>query len=73
MGEIDHSHTDNAVCPHCGTEHRDSWEFGALTRSDSGETDCHECGKPFTWVREIEVTYSTRPVRGDLSAGAQRE
>lgn len=68
MTEIDHDMTHNAVCPHCGYEHGDSWELGSQSGSDSGETDCHHCEKPFTWSREIEITYTTRPVREEPSA-----
>lgn len=56
--EIDHEYTDEIVCPHCGYEHGDSWEA-----PDDGEDDCEECGKPFRFVRDITVRYSTTKVR----------
>lgn len=52
--EIDCRHTEVIVCPHCGEVHGDSWE-----RDDQGEDNCQACGKPFTWSRHTEVTYST--------------
>lgn len=52
--EIDHEYTDEIVCPHCGYEHSDSWEY-----EEDGEEDCHECGKPFYSGRDLSVTYWT--------------
>lgn len=54
--EIDHEFTDEIVCPHCGHEHGDSWEW----RGDDGEADCDDCGKPFEWSRNVSVCYSTK-------------
>ena len=62
MAEIDHDMTHEAVCPHCGYEHGDSWEFGGQSGRDVGHVDCMDCGKPFSWSREYEVTYTTRKV-----------
>jgi len=59
MSEFDHECTDEVVCPWCGCEFTDSWEF-----SDSyDELQCDECGKIFSMIREIEVSYSTRRSR----------
>lgn len=55
---IEHESTDEIVCPHCGYEFNDSWEF----RSDSGVIDCEECGKTFRYERELLVYYSTSKV-----------
>ncbi len=52
--EIDHDHTDEIVCPCCGYEHQDSWEF-----QDNGEQKCYGCKKVFTWDRQVKVTYCT--------------
>lgn len=54
MDDHDTQGTDEIVCPHCGHEHRDSFEF-----DDSGITECEACEKPFTYNREISITYST--------------
>lgn len=51
---IDHKFTDEIVCPYCGYEYGDSWEF-----DDDVELDCDECGKTFDATREFEITYST--------------
>jgi hypothetical protein len=52
--EFDTWHTQEVICPHCGHEHSDSWEF-----QDSCTTECHSCDKLFIMERNIEITYST--------------
>lgn len=54
--ELDHTLTDEIVCPYCLHVHRDSWEYGP----DDGTTECYECDKPFRYTRNIRVTYTTR-------------
>lgn len=53
---IDHEYTKNIVCPHCGHEIEDSFEFGV----DSGNEKCSKCDKEFFFERYTEVIYSTR-------------
>lgn len=60
-GDQDHEYTDEVVCPYCGYEHGDSWELSA----DSDEMDCGNCDQPFTYERNIEVTYSTKKKRNE--------
>ena len=43
------------VCPYCGYEHSDSWEYD----SDSGEAECDKCGKEFDYCRNVSVDYTT--------------
>jgi hypothetical protein len=50
--EIDHEYTDEVVCPYCGHEHSDSWEYG-----DGGIVDCDGCEKKFFFERDVVVTY----------------
>lgn len=57
--EIDHDYTEEIVCPHCGFEYSDSWDFS----QDFDEIDCEECGKEFEFAREVETTYSTAKVK----------
>lgn len=52
---IDHEYTEEIVCPHCGEEFIDSWEF-----ADIGEHTCYECGGKFSHERDVTVTYSTQ-------------
>lgn len=54
MTEIDHEFTDEVVCPYCGREHCDSWEY-----SDDGTEECNDCGKTFNYTRNVTVEYST--------------
>ncbi len=59
--EFDTFHKRNVICPHCGSEHSDSWEinFGS---SELKEMDCWSCGKPFLAIRDIYVDYSSRKI-----------
>lgn len=56
MSDIDHKHTDEIVCPWCGQEESDSWEY-----DENGTIDC-ECGNKFYYERIIDVTYSTEKI-----------
>lgn len=58
---IEHTGTQQAVCPHCGYVDPSSWEL----RDDEDVTRCQNCGKPFRWSREIEVTYTTEAMEGE--------
>jgi hypothetical protein len=54
-GEHDTENTGNAICPHCGHEHADCFEWGA----DEDEQNCNRCSLPFTYYREVVVEYTT--------------
>ena len=56
--EYDHKYTHEPVCPHCGYVHRDSWEW----HGDDGEYDCGSCEKPFSYSRQVSITYSTSKI-----------
>jgi len=58
--EIDHEYTSEVVCPWCGAEDSDSWEYGNDSEQNHGSYDCYECRKIFFWERDLEVTYTTR-------------
>jgi len=49
MSEIDHKFTNEIVCPYCGYEFSDSWEYlDPSNDSHDGEeidVECLECGK----------------------------
>jgi len=45
---------DNFLCPYCGDEQFDSWEW-----QDSGESKCEECGEEFFFEKDFSVTYNT--------------
>lgn len=55
------SNSDEAVCPYCGCEHSDSWEFFAHhAHLGEAEVDCNNCGKTFLIEQDVTVTYTTR-------------
>ena len=56
--KIDHDHTDEVICPYCGYEFSDSWEFNA--NQDEQHVECEECGKEFFLYVDITVNYTTR-------------
>lgn len=58
VDEVDHTHTDEVVCPHCGYEFSDSWELNRGREGD-WEDECRECGKPILITRYVEIKYST--------------
>lgn len=52
--DINCTDTEEVVCPYCGYEFEDSWEF-----VDEEITECGECGKEFIISEYVDVTYST--------------
>lgn len=55
MAEIDCTGTEEIVCPWCGEECGDSWEY-----TDKNNTEkCYSCGKEFSYEREYSCTYSS--------------
>jgi hypothetical protein len=53
-----------AICPHCGYEHGDCWDW---VRTEPHTRECSECTKPFEVWAEVDVEYITRPVAGEPS------
>lgn len=51
--------TDEITCPYCTSTIGDSWEM-----EDEGEYDCDSCGGTFKYEREVEVTYTSKKVKG---------
>lgn len=52
--------TDNqneAICPHCGYKHMDSWEY------EEGEHECSQCERAFELTKRMWVTFTTRKVK----------
>lgn len=54
--EIDHEYTNEVVCPYCGYEHNDSYEYSEF----DDEFECNGCSEIFIMERNIEITYSTK-------------
>jgi hypothetical protein len=51
--DIDHTLTDEIVCPYCGYEFGDSYEYS------EGQTWCEDCGKEFSFYKYVSVTYTS--------------
>jgi len=57
---IETDSTQELVCPYCGYEDTDSWEYDQNTFDGVlGDIECGECGKKFHAQRNGEITYST--------------
>lgn len=58
--DIDHEYTKEIVCPYCGCEFTDSWEYSS-DDEDLGLIECYneECGKSFYAYRDIDISYVT--------------
>ena len=55
--KINHEYTDEIVCPYCGYEFTDSWEFSDT--QDEQQVDCHDCGEEFLLYVHVSVDYTT--------------
>ena len=58
--EFDTEYKDDIVCPYCGYEFTDSWEFNDT--QDEQHVDCQNCNceKEFLLYVHISVDYTTR-------------
>jgi DNA-directed RNA polymerase subunit RPC12/RpoP len=56
--DFPHDHTDEIVCPYCGYEFTDSWEFNDT--QDEQHVECCDCGKEFLLYVIMSVDYTTR-------------
>ncbi len=54
------------VCPHCGYQHDDAWEwnFGPGLDGTFEGRQCHRCDREFDCERVVDVSYTTR-ARGE--------
>lgn len=51
----DHTITKSIICPYCGDEIEDSWEY----EDDEGDIQCEYCGKNFHYERHTTIKYTT--------------
>lgn len=51
---LDHTHTDEVVCPYCGESWRPDRDIYGVER-----IGCEGCGKVYKVEAEYDVTYST--------------
>jgi len=49
---IKYNYTNEVVCPYCGYEFTDSWEY-----ADEGDVYCETCENDFTYERVVTVEY----------------
>jgi DNA-directed RNA polymerase subunit RPC12/RpoP len=56
--EIDCSFTRDVVCPHCGYEFKDSYDFFEY-HGQEADLECYECGKEFIACSHITIDYSS--------------
>lgn len=57
--DIEYCYNNEPICPYCDEELGDAWEL----EKDEGEIDCGSCGRVFRYTRDIEIRYSTEPVK----------
>jgi transposase len=48
------------ICPYCGYEHGDGWEWA--TTEQTRKMVCEGCDKEFHYWTEFQVTYHTTPI-----------
>ena len=53
--DIDTRYTDEIVCPHCGHEQGDSWEWA----DSDDDAECDHCENRFGYTRDISVSYTS--------------
>lgn len=56
---IDTSSTDEIVCPYCGHEFTESFDYRISEWGEDVSCQNEECGKTFRAISEISVTYSS--------------
>jgi hypothetical protein len=54
--ELDHTLTPFIICPYCGYEDFDSFEY----RYNDGDINCSCCAKQFHYERNVDVMYTTK-------------
>jgi hypothetical protein len=59
MDEINHEYTEEIVCPWCGYEFSDSWEWSDYDDNEK----CPKCNKSFSYERIVSCEYSTKRTR----------
>jgi hypothetical protein len=57
--------TPRPVCPHCGYEHDDAWEwnFGPGIDGTSEGHTCYHCDGLFDCERIVDVSYTTKATK----------
>jgi len=69
--EIDHECTSEVVCPWCGFEQKDIFEYEGIYEDDKPiRVDCQRCERPFESVCSVSHSFSTErvDVQAELAA-----
>jgi hypothetical protein len=70
----DLKYNHNPVCPHCGYEHDDAWEWNFGDGMEGSiDIECSHCDSLFHVIREVEVTYSTSKINSVPTAQEKME
>lgn len=59
------THDEYVICPHCGHEHGDAWEW--CKSGTPQEVRCDACGQAFSAWAEYEVQYVTSAARAPIN------
>lgn len=51
--------TDKPICPHCGHEHTDTWEWEG---EDFEYSECESCEEVFHAWKHISISWTTNKV-----------
>lgn len=59
---------DRPVCPHCGYQHDDAWEwdFGPGLDGNNDDMQCYRCDEKFDCERIVDVRYTTTAKEGGI-------
>lgn len=68
MGELKEEHihhewTDEIVCPYCGHELSDSFDYGLEPNVTYVHIDCPKCEKEFCCGAEADIKYTTEKMK----------
>jgi len=57
--ELNHFLTEEIVCPYCGYQHTESYEFFDDMEGDE-DIECGDCGEEFRGSRIVTIQYTSR-------------
>lgn len=60
--EIDHEYTSDGVCPWCGYRDENCNELFTDPMTETTDTECGMCDKPFRISVHYDVSYSTEKI-----------
>jgi len=67
MSQFELSYTSLPVCPYCGHKDKDPNDtFSGEDIEFTAETECGSCEKEFMVSRNVEITYTTAKIEGDV-------